>query len=137
MDIGSVGIGHFICGCHSKNGPRSPSLRRITVASVKAKRGWAHRGNDRTCNKQLQAHKGAHLVIDMGHKPVERVCANLDIARGQRITDEEKELVFSGDWQDPEVDVGKRADDSRIIICLSPKKNQNCAPDPGAIHKPD
>ena len=46
----------------------------------------------------------AHLLLDMDHKPVERIYHNLEVARSHYVTQKEKDIVFGGKWEDVEVD---------------------------------
>ena len=46
----------------------------------------------------------AHLLLDMDHKPVERIYHNLEVARSQYVIQKEKDIVFGGKWEDVEVD---------------------------------
>ena len=104
-----------------------------------------------------------HLVLDMDHKPVERIFANLEIARSQYVISKEKEITYGGNWEDvevDEVDIGKVTDatletsynttweqwggivqrgkpSSLRLFRLDPKPTKQRAPGPGPIKKRD
>ena len=59
--------------------------------------------------------QSAHLVPDMDHKAVERIYANLDVARADYVTKQERNITYGGAWQDTEVDevdIGKLTDET-------------------------
>ncbi|CAE7637057.1 unnamed protein product [Symbiodinium sp. CCMP2592] len=107
--------------------------------------------------------QAAHLVLDMDHKPVERIFANLEVARARYVTAKEKDITYGGNWEDAEVDevdIGKSTDNniegdyntkweqwgglvqrgcpsSLRLFKLEPKLTKKRAPGPGLIRKRD
>ena len=59
--------------------------------------------------------QATHLILDMDHKPVEKIYTALDAARRQYVLLKEKDIKFGGKWEDceaDEVDIGKFTDDN-------------------------
>ena len=107
--------------------------------------------------------QSTHLLLDMDHKPVERIYANLDVARASYVVSKEKSITYGGKWQDvevDEVDIGKNTDDTIVGQCnttweqwggliqrgcpsslrlfrLNPKLTKQRSPGPGPIRKRD
>ncbi|CAE7429584.1 unnamed protein product [Symbiodinium natans] len=106
--------------------------------------------------------QSTHLILDMDHKPVERVYTNLDVARAQYVVQQEKKITYGGNWEDvevDEVDLGKLTDESLgprntkweqwgglvqrgcpsslCLFRLNPKLTTKRAPGPGPIKKVD
>ena len=107
--------------------------------------------------------QSAHLILDMDHKPVERIYANLDISRARYVTAKENLISYGGNWQDvevDEVDIGKSTDEtsnstynttweqwgglvergrpsSLRLFRLNPRVTRKRAPGPGPITKRD
>ena len=105
----------------------------------------------------------AHLLLDMDHKPVERIYHNLEVARSQYVTQKVKDIVFGGKWEDVEVDevnIGKLSDESvagnvntrweqrgglvergrpssLVLFRLNPILTKKRSPNPGPIRKRD
>ena len=105
----------------------------------------------------------AHLLLDMDHKPVERIYHNLEVARSQYVTQKEKDIVFGRKWEDvevDEVDIGKLTDESvagnlntkweqwgglvergrpssLVLFRLNPILTKKRSPGPGPIRKRD
>ena len=105
----------------------------------------------------------AHLLLDMDHKPVERIYHNLEVARSQYVTQKEKDIVFGGKREDvevDEVDIGKLTDKSvagnvntkweqwgglvergrpslLVLVKLNPILTKKRSPGPGPIRKRD
>lgn len=102
------------------------------------------------------------IILEMNHKPVERIFKNLEIARDQHVRKKEKAIKLGSNqkWADvraDEVDVGKEVEmdqkrarweqwggllergrpDTLVLFRLSPKTTASRSPGPGPITKRD
>lgn len=102
------------------------------------------------------------IILEMNHKPAERIFKNLELARDQHVRKKEKAIKFGSNqkWVDveaDEVDVGKEVEmdqkrarweqwgglvergrpDTLVLFRLSPKTTASRSPGPGPITKRD